>query len=180
MQLLALLMESGREWTTVELASQLEAPAASLHRELHRLLASGVLERRAVGRTQLYRVSTESPLYEPLHELITRTVGVEEELRRVLDADGIELALIHGSWAAQSVTPRSDVDVLVVGNFDYRDVRRRVHQAGQRLGRGIDLVAFGREEFRERLAEGNSFVRKALAGPNIVLVGDPEAIEVPA
>jgi predicted nucleotidyltransferase len=177
LRLLALLTETDRDWTTAELSASLEASPASLHRELHRLLAAGLVERRAVGRTQLYRGASESPLYEPLRDLIARTVGVEGELRRTLDDfPGIELALIHGSWAGGGLRPTSDVDVLIVGDVPYRELRTALHRLGQRLGRRIDLVVFGVDEFGRRLEEGNSFVRGALAGPNIPLVGTPSRV----
>jgi predicted nucleotidyltransferase len=175
LQLVALLTESEREWTFRELADSLDAAPASLHRELHRLLDVGLVVRRSVGRTQLYRAVTESPLHAPLRELLTKTVGVEAEIRRVLERfPEIQLALIHGSWARAKVGPTSDVDVLIVGDAPYRELRTQLYRLGKRLGRRIDPVVFGPAEFRERLAEGNSFIRGALDGPHVVLVGDAD------
>jgi predicted nucleotidyltransferase len=175
LRLIALLAESDREWTARELADSLEASAASLHRELHRLLAAGLVARRSVGRTQLYRGASESPLYQPLRDLVTKSVGVESEIRRTLEEfPGIELGLIHGSWATGKVQPTSDVDVLIVGDAPYRELRSQLYRLGQRLGRRIDPVVFNPAEFRERLAEGNSFIRGALERPHLVLIGDAE------
>jgi len=175
LRLIALLAESDREWTSRELADTLKASPASLHRELHRLLHAGLVARRSVGRTQLYRGATESPLYPPLRDLVTRSVGVESEIRRTLEEfPGIELGLIHGSWASGKVRPTSDVDVLIVGDVPYRELRSQLYRLGQRLGRRIDSVVFGSAEFRERLAEGSGFIRGALEQPHLVLIGDAE------
>jgi predicted nucleotidyltransferase len=178
LQLVALLFDQPeREWTTGELMSTLDTTPASLHRELHRLLDAGLITRRAVGRTLLYCAASDSPVFPALRELIGRTIGFEEELRRTLaEFSEIDLALIHGSWASGRVGPQSDVDVFIVGDAPYRELRTKLHRLGQRLGRRVDAVVFGREEFAQRLEEGNSFVRGALAGPNIPLVGRPAGV----
>ena len=40
------------------------------------------------------------------------------------------------------------------------------------MGREIDLVVFGSEEFDEMARLGNPFVERILQGPRIALVGD--------
>jgi hypothetical protein len=52
----------------------------SVRRELERMLDAGIIERKAVGRQGIYRASTASPLFQPLHELVEKSLGVEAHL----------------------------------------------------------------------------------------------------
>ena len=102
--------QSDRRGITARTHNALTAPEASVHRELHRALDAGLLEREAVGRTFRYVPATTSPLYEPLRQLLDRTVGVEAELATVLGSlPGVDAAVLHGSYARGTrVRPTSE------------------------------------------------------------------------
>jgi predicted nucleotidyltransferase len=169
--------DPGKQWTARVIQEALGVPAASVHRELHRLLNAGLVEREAVGRTFRYRTAPDSPVYESLRELIELTVGVEAELRaQLVDFPGVEVALIHGSWVESRVSPTSDVDVLVIGDVDYADLRSRIREVERRVARDIDLIAYRPDEFRELVRVGNGFARAVLSGPKRTLVGELENV----
>lgn len=65
--------------------------------------------------------------------------------------------------------------MLVVGEVDLGELRRRARPIGRRAGRRIDLTAFRPDEFRRGLAAGNGFLRKIAESPVKQLVGDLEA-----
>lgn len=179
LRMLGLLLSSpDRSWTTAELADRLDAPSISVHRELRRALDAGLLTRTPVGKSYLYQAATESPLYEPLLLLVERTVGVEVELRQVLEGlPGVEAAFIHGSFASgQTIRPTSDVDVLVLGSVDPHLLRRRVRSVEKRVGREIDVLAYTATEFAALAESGNSLVREILRGPVTVIVGSRKAL----
>ncbi len=173
-----LLLDPSRRWTSAELREHLEATGASTHRELQRALASGVVTRQPIGRTYLYRALVESPLYEPLRALLERTVGVEVELRQALEGlAGVEAAFIHGSFASGStLRPARDIDVLVLGDVDYRALRKRLREVEQRVGHEIDVLSYTSNEFATLVADGNSFARAVANGPVLTLVGANDVI----
>lgn len=172
-----MLAELLREPVRFESASELRAATggsqASVHRELQRLLAAGIVEAEHVGRTIRYRVAEDSPLAAPLRMLIERTLGAETLLRESLaSVDGVEAAAIYGSWARGDVTPTSDVDVLVVGDATPGDVYEAVREPERISGRSIDVRVYGREELRRRRGEGSTFLDEVLQGELTPLVGD--------
>jgi predicted nucleotidyltransferase len=142
---------------------------------LHRALEEGVITREGIGRTFLYRAATDSPLHEPLVQILERTVGVEVELRRILnDVPGVDSAFIHGSYVGGTgIKPTSDVDVLVIGTADPHTLRRRLRQVEHQIGREIDVTAYTPEEFAELARHGNSFAQQIIRGPVQALVGSP-------
>jgi predicted nucleotidyltransferase len=177
LRLLALIFLNGdRRWTADEVEEAVEAPPTTVHRELHRALDAGLLVRDESVRPHSYGAATDSPAYEPLRTLLATTVGLESELSGLLhETPGVRAAVIHGSWVDGRLRPDSDVDVLVVGDVDLPDLRRRARPIGRRAGRRIDVTAFRPDEFRRELRAGNGFLRKIVDGPVEPLVGNLEA-----
>lgn len=174
-----LLLQPERSWTLQELAETLGAPQSSVHRELNRAEAAGIIGRDSGARPHRFRAATDEPLHEPLAALLRRSVGVEEQLRQALERPNVLAAVIYGSWAGGTRRPDSDIDVLVVGNADLRDLRRRVRPAGKTAGRTIDLTVLAADEFRRLVADRSSFARRVLEGPSTPLVGDLASIAQP-
>lgn len=146
---------------------------ATTERELNRLTDAGLIELERVGRTRLWRAGTESPLYEPLRQLIERTLGVEAQLSQRLAAmDGVEAAALFGSWAAGRIRPDSDIDLLVIGNTDFSTLATRLRPVGELAGRELNLVHFSRDELQARLDQGNRFLQSVIEGPLVSLKGD--------
>jgi len=111
-------------------------------------------------------------MIEPLTVLLHQTIGIEQRLRALFDRPDIDAAAIHGSWAAGGRRPNSDVDVLVVGRANLRELRRAVRPLAKETGRMIDLTVLAPEEFRRLRAENSSVLRRVVQGPVSPLVGD--------
>ncbi len=174
-----LLLQPERSWTLQELAQALDAPASSVHRELVRAESAGIIRRDATARPHRFDAATDDPFNEPLVDLLRRSVGVEERLRDALDGPEVLAAAIYGSWASGTRRPDSDIDVIVIGDVDLRELRRRVRPIGKEAGRTIDLTVFSAAEFQRLLAENASFVRRVLDAPITRLVGDLDSIAQP-
>lgn len=170
--LAALLLDDEPRLTTSELRERTGATPASLHRELKRLEGAGLIEHEAIGRANRYQAATDSPLHEPLVELLRRTLGVEPLLsERLAAVDGVETAAIFGSWAAGTATDGSDIDLLVIGDVDRDALLAAVRAVEDVAAREIDVTAYRREEFDRRVEAGSGFLRTVLRGPLIELVG---------
>jgi predicted nucleotidyltransferase len=172
-RLLALmLLQPERSWTLKGLAQALDAPQSSVHRELGRAEAAGVIRRDGAARPYRFSAATDDAAYEPLADLLRRSVGVEGELRASLDRPDVHAAVIYGSWASGARRPDSDIDVLVVGDANLRELRRLVRPIGAATGRTVDLTLLADDEFRRLVAERSSFVRQLMEAPVTSLVGD--------
>jgi predicted nucleotidyltransferase len=175
-----LLLHPERSWPAPELQRRLGAIQQTTYNELRRLVDAGLLTAESVGRTKLYRAATESPLYEPLRDLVARTVGPEVMLReRLADVAGVEVAALFGSWADERLRPTSDIDVLVVGELDFDELASAVRDVEDLSGREIHLVVFTPAELEQKLREGSGFVRNVLSGNMKMLVGQRERLPQP-
>jgi predicted nucleotidyltransferase len=168
-----LVLHPHGSYTVADLARSLGVTDQSVRRELHRMLDAGIVEREAVGRQGVYYASTSSPLYEPLRELVERSVGVEALLREILEqASGVEAAAIFGSWARGHIDAQSDVDLLVIGDIDYAALIENLVSLQERIGREVNVTWMRPGELRDRRDSG--FVRDIMAAPMSVLVGHIE------
>jgi len=144
--LAAVLGEPEAEPTLTELAARLEIPYASVHREIERAEAAGLLTSRKIGRARLVRANTDSPYYRGLAEILTRAFGVPAVLSAMLTAvDGISAAFVFGSWAARQAgevgrRPVEDIDLLILGEPDRDDLYRAIDGVSPRLGRSVQVT----------------------------------------
>ena len=177
-RLLALvLLQPERAWTLHELAEAVAAPQSSVHRELARAQAAGVIRRDDTARPYRFTAATDDAAYASLADLLRRAVGVESELQTILDRPDVAAAVIYGSWASGARRPDSDIDVLVIGDAALRDLRRLLRPVENATGRRIDLTLMRADEFLQ--ARGSSFAHKVRDSPTVQLVGDLAEIAAP-
>lgn len=74
-RLLSTLLLTGDELSVTDLAKQAGLAYQTVHREVARLVDAGILTERQVGRTRLIRANDESPLVDPLREILTVATG---------------------------------------------------------------------------------------------------------
>lgn len=165
------------EWTGPDLQQRLQVAEPTFRHEIRRLRDAGLVVSRSLGRTNLYTAAVESPLYEPLRELVERTLGVEVALSRVLaDVPGVEFAAIYGSWAAERLRPTSDIDVLVIGDVSFDAVADAVREVEQLAGREVGLTVYTRDEFEQQVRSGGGFTTTLLSREMKPLLGDPNLL----
>ena len=146
-ELLALLLgDPDLEVSISDLAERTGVPYASVHREVLRAEATGILGTRRVGRTRLIRANISSPYYDGLADVLTKAFGVPHLLATALAGiDGIEQIVIFGSWAARYLgepgpRPVGDIDVLILGEPDRDALFEAISPLEARLGRSVQIT----------------------------------------
>ncbi len=144
-----------------------------LARELHALRDAGILVSTQVGNQIIYRMNTECPIYDELRSIIRKTVGLAGVLREALApfADHIDLAYVYGSFAKGEVRPGSDVDLMIVGSVQLREVSSAIRTAGRALRRVINPTSYVSDEYAAELRTEDSFVDRVHNGPRIDVIG---------
>jgi predicted nucleotidyltransferase len=155
----------------------------TVHRELARLLSSGLVTAGRIGNQKHYQANRAAPVFEELRGLALKTFGVADVLRAALAplAGRIRVAFVHGPVASGEDTAGSAVDVLVLSDYlPYREVIAALAPAEKSLGRGVNPAIYGRVEFLRRVSEEGGFLGRVLEGPRIALLGSDEDIPQPA
>ncbi|MGC8723792.1 MAG: nucleotidyltransferase domain-containing protein [Acidobacteriota bacterium] len=150
-----------------------------VQRELEQLAAVGILTRRPSGRQVYYQANPDCPIFQELRTLVVKTAGVADVLRDALLvlADHIQTAFLYGSFAAERQGPRSDVDVMVIGDVTLSRVVEALAPAQERLGREINPTVYPPAEFSAKAASGHAFLAAVIRGPKVFLIGDADELE---
>ena len=153
----------------------LHFPVQNIRRELINLEKNGMFEREKSGNQVYYFINRKSPVYSDIRNIISKTIGIENQLRESLSGvSGIKKAFIFGSFANGTQDSLSDIDIMIVGDVNEDVLIERISKLENKIEREINYHIYGEKEFGERRKEENSFVSKILLKPVIFLIGDNE------
>jgi len=144
--LFRLLGRPDDQYTLSDLARLSGVPYASVHREIERAEAAGIVKTKRVGRARVVSADTASPYYAGLADVLTKAFGSRTVLADALvSIAGIERAFIFGSWAKAysgevPERPVGDIDVLVLGAPDRGELYAALAGLELRLGREVQAV----------------------------------------
>jgi hypothetical protein len=123
-------------------------PQASVNRNVKSLLANGLLERKRIGKVNLYSVNKDHVLHRTLRRIFEDEKDIIETLRGAIEEgikedfefikDSAKGVLLFGSHAAGKADKRSDIDICLVRPKDKRVLIR----AFERLGDKYDIKIF--------------------------------------
>jgi predicted nucleotidyltransferase len=64
----------------------------------------------------------------------------------------------------------SDIDVLVIGNHDIISLQKSLTKLQKKIDREINLINITQDEFEEKKANGDGFIRHVLENKKIELL----------
>lgn len=171
-----LLLQPEQSFHVREIARLTGTAVGTLHKELSRLAAAGLLLRREVGNQVRYAANMACPVFPELQGLLRKTSGLADVLRDCLAplAEQISVALVFGSVARGEERSGSDVDVLVVGEAPFVEVVKALHPAQASLQREINPVVYAPAEFGRKRAAGDAFLLGIANAAKIFLIGNED------
>jgi len=167
-----------RRFQSAELIRLAGSGTGAVHRLLQRLAAAGLVVVTRDGNQKYYAAQRESPVFEELHGLIVKTIGVVDPLRSALAslADRIDRAFVFGSVAKGTERAGSDIDLLVVtDDLAYADIFDALVPAEQILGRTINPTVFTRAEWKQKRSKNDSFAARIGAQRRLFVIGKDDA-----
>jgi predicted nucleotidyltransferase len=162
-----------------ELASHLGTSPSSLQRELDSLPQSGILERKQDGRRIYYKARVDSPMSNPLRELLSKTIGIIPVLQSELERyrGRIRWGAIYGSVARDEEARESDIDLLLVGDVAAAGLLPALRRIERRFGREVSLTRYSEKEFRDKIRRGDHFLKPLTKGKAVTVTGSLDELE---
>lgn len=155
-----------------ELHRLIGSSPGSLLRELNYLVEGGVLEDEFRGNLRFFKVNKKHSLFPELKSIILKTEGIVGKIKdSLLKEPKIKTAFIYGSFAQGDETGTSDVDLIIVGEPDLSNLRKRIKRLEDWFRREINYLVYSQKEFIRKKKESD-FVNYILAEPKIVLIGE--------
>ncbi len=174
-RLLALLYgQPARSFYFKELLRKTGLGVATVKRELDRMVEAGLLTRTVIGNQHHYQANPACPIHDELAAIVRKTLGAPNAIREALATLGerIARAFIFGSFAAGTDRPGSDIDLLVIGDVPLAELARVLYPLQEALEREINPKLYRPDEWTQRVASEDAFVRELLRKPRIELIGE--------
>jgi predicted nucleotidyltransferase len=158
-----------------QISRVLDLNVSQVRKELRNLVEAGVLNKVKAGNADFYSLDRDFMFYKEFDGIIRKSLGVEYIVKRALGSiAGIESAFIFGSYVEGRIMPKSDIDVMIIGEPDINELARAVHALEKRLKRPVQYLVYPLKEFREKMHYG--FVKNVMGKKKIFLMGDTDVI----
>ncbi len=168
-----------RRFQSAELIRLARGGVGAAHRQLRRLEEAELVTVTRSGNQKYYQARRDSPVFEELHQLVVKTVGVAEPLRRALarKARVIRAAFVYGSVANGTDRARSDIDLMVLSDsLRYADLFEGLQAAETVLGRTVNPTLMTLAQWRAKRARAGSFAARVASQPRIFVIGSEDGI----
>ncbi len=158
----------------LERGSGLSAP--TIRQELLKLRKLDLLKVRKDSNRHYYRANAEHPLYREIKNLVLKTSGLVEILKKALDRKEVKIAFVFGSMATNGDKAGSDIDLLVIGDVSLRKIVGWLSGVPEQAGREINPHAMTIEEFRKRRKEAEHFLTGVIESPKLFIIGNEDEL----
>jgi predicted nucleotidyltransferase len=166
-----------RRFQSAEIIRLAKGGVGAVHRQLGRLAEADLVTVTRSGNQKHYQARRDSPVFEELHSLIVKTVGVAEPLRQALarKARAIRAAFVYGSVAKGTDRARSDIDLMVISDsLRYSDLFEALQAAEAVLGRTINPTVMTVAQWRAKRARADSFAARVAGQPRVFVIGSDD------
>lgn len=144
----------------------------NLSKELAHLENIGIFTSAMSGKQRYYSLNKQYPLFNELKAVIFKTIGVEGALKKmVASLTGVKKAFIYGSFAREEEKAKSDIDVLLVGNFSEDELIKKLFPLEDKLQREVNYTIYSPQEFARKRKQAGSFLNEVLKTKLICLKG---------
>jgi len=177
--LMWLFLHPEEEYGLSDLSERLGVALSTLHREVVRLDAAGLITSRTLGRNRLVRANTAHPAASALTQLLEVTFGPRAVIAEEFAIPGATQVMIFGSWAAryagQAGPAPHDIDVLVVGTVDRADLYDAADRAQARLGIEVSPIVRTAQQWAD---PADALVAQIKASPHLQVLDSREGANV--
>jgi len=175
-QIKILLLLTGhpeKEFYLSEIAEIFSKKPGIFQKGLNALEKEGIIKSRRDGNRRLFRLNEDYPLLPEIKSIIQKTAGIEEILKQTVEnIEGINIALIFGSYAKDLMRANSDIDVLLVGNSEgEKAFLDSIGSIETTTRREINYRFYSDEEFKEKISLNDPFLEDILSDKYILLKG---------
>ncbi len=170
-----LMLNADRRYYQRQIAVLAALPVRAVQREMERLTEVGLVRQTTEGNRVYYQADTRHFLFPDLKRIFLKTMGVRSLLGQALqECSDIQLAFVYGSYAADTETTQSDIDLFVVGGIESMQLRTGLRPVEEMTGREVNVYLTNAEALAR--ASANGFVHNVLDGPKIFLIGDEDVL----
>lgn len=154
-----------------ELAKKIKEIPMNVYRKLIELKKEGILADEFRGKERYFFLNTKYPFLKEYKKIILKGLGFEKILKdKLKKIKGIESVYIFGSYAKDKLSAESDIDVLIIGNFDGLKLQKTILEIQKSTGREINSIELTKGEFEKRLRKKDPFLKDIFSEKHIKIL----------
>lgn len=163
-----------KEYYFREIAKKLNKEPSYCQKYLDNLVKDEILLDERRGNMRFFRLNKEHPLYDEIKSIISKTIGLENELKELVDKlDNVECAFVFGSIAKGTENNNSDVDLMLIGNINQDALINMISSLEGKIAREINYHIYSSQEIVKKIKEKDGFISNIFLSPIIKLKGNP-------
>ncbi len=168
------LKDPEKEYYFREIAKNLNKEPSHYQKYLDNFVADEILLDERRGNMRFFRLNKEHPLYEEIKSIVSKTIGLENELKELVDRlNNVECAFIFGSIAKGTENSNSDVDLMLIGNINQDILVAALSSVEGKIAREINYHIYSSQEIVKKIKEKDVFISNIFLSPIIKLKGNP-------
>lgn len=134
------------------LESEFGESSNAIRVELNRLEKAGMLRSEMKGNKKMYCANTEHPLYQEVHNILLKHIGIDQVVSNVVERLGeVKRVYLSGTFARGIDGPV--IDIILVGSVDRAYLVNLIEKAEQLINRKIRYLVYASKEFDSLDAE---------------------------
>lgn len=163
-----------KEYYFREIAKQINKEPSYCQKYLDNLVKDEILLDERRGNMRFFRLNKEHSLYNEIKSIVSKTLGVESEIKKMVDKlDNVECAFVFGSIAKGTENINSDVDLMLIGNIDQDALITAISTLEGQIAKEINYHVYSSQEIVKKIKEKDSFIANIFLSPIIKLKGNP-------
>jgi len=116
--------------------------------ELNRLEKAGMLSSFAEGNKKFFKANTSHPLYEEIHNIVLKHIGLDKVVVNVVERLGdVKQVYLAGSFSRG--IDSQIIDLILIGNVDINYLVKLIDRAEKMINRKIRYIIYEPSERKE-------------------------------
>ncbi|MFA4890176.1 MAG: nucleotidyltransferase domain-containing protein [Candidatus Paceibacterota bacterium] len=164
-------LNEGEKFYVNELAKIIKENPSNLHKKLLELKKDGLLLDEFRGKERFFSLNKKYPFLKEYKKIILKGFGFEKILTdKLKKIKGIDSAYIFGSYAKGGFVSESDIDLLIIGDFDMIKLQKAILEIQELTGREINSIEMTEKEFKRKKQKRDHFIKDIFSSKYIKII----------
>jgi predicted nucleotidyltransferase len=162
-----------KEYYIQEIGRILDKKPGVFQRALYDMEREGIIKSEFKANARYFRANKDYPLYKEYKTIVFKTIGVIGSIKEFLEKTGaIDFSFLYGSFASRKENELSDIDLVIIGTPDEKEILRGFELLENTLRREINYKMYTLADFLKSVRLGDSFLLGILKSHKIMLIGE--------
>lgn len=166
-----LIFDSDKQFHLRELSREIKTTPIYVKKELQNLQKLNLIITSKKGNLTLFQINKESLIFSELKGIFLKTEFFSDMLKESLKKLRIDFAFIFGSFAKDTESKESDIDLFVVGDVNENNLLQIIQKIEKQTRREINYILWKKSLLLKR-AKKHHLLNEIAKNPVIMLVGD--------